>query len=96
MAERINLAIVRDRSYWPEGWELPLQIRRAQPLWRARRGYKIHRPHHGRIYLHNRHMSLTWYCGNCTNEPIPVTPECMDGLEPCVICEAKYREATDV
>lgn len=86
---RTRLAIVKHPDgWWNDKLQRPLPIVSAEPLWRARRGYLIHRPRSGMIYLHNRHMSLSWYCGNQTNEPILVRPECMDGLKMCRICEA--------
>jgi len=77
-------------GYWPDHLAPPLTITAVEGLWRSRRGYLMHRPRSGRIYIHNRHMSLAWWCGNSTNEPIRVKAECMDGLKACRRCEAMY------
>lgn len=72
-------------------------IKRAQPLWRARSGFLIHRPRTGRLYLgQNGRVSFTWYCGNSALYPIPVKPECMEGLEMCVVCDAKWQKSQPV
>lgn len=101
MAERIPLAIERHSGWRNEELPPPIPITRAAPLWRARQGRKIHRPKHGTIYFHAKgypwrksHAAMTWYCGNHSNNPIAVKPECMEGLEPCAVCEAKFQAAS--
>jgi len=94
MTERARL-VKRPHDWWNDRFRATsLPVTSAVPLWRSRRGFLIHRPRHGTVYLHDRsRMSLSWYCGNQTNEPIPVKPECMDGLRVCGVCEAKYQAA---
>ena len=93
MAEMILLRVERVRSDWPDDWPLPLPITGAQREWRARRGYLIHRPLRGMIYLHGEgHTHMTWLCGNGSNDPIPVRPECMEGLKPCRRCGALVEQ----
>ena len=84
-------------KYWGEDLRRPLNITQALPLWRALQGRLIHRPRHGRVYLHDRvRMSFTWLCGSTTNKPVPVKPECMEGLTVCGRCEtlAATKEIT--
>jgi len=67
MAEMILLRVERVRSDWPDDWPLPLPITGAQREWRARRGYLIHRPLRGMIYLHGEghtHMSMAGEAGS--------------------------------
>jgi hypothetical protein len=96
MAERPALYV---GDYRERGWRgnvpEPLPITRAEPLWRARQGRLIHRPLRGMIFLKNdgsyRNTNFHWLCGNTTNSPILVKPECMDGLEMCRRCEFEHE-----
>jgi hypothetical protein len=95
MSARTPLVMHRPNAWWNDHLPRPLPITKAEPFWRGRRGYLIHRPKHGMVYLHDRgRISFTWWCGNSTNEPVLVKPECTDGLRPCGICEAKFQEAS--
>ena len=103
MAEsaKIPLLVREEEAHgWPDDRPASLPITRAAPLWRARRGYLIHRPLRGMIYprwqtgsfVLGPYTHMAWLCGNSSNEPIPVKPECMDGLRPCRRCGVEQPE----
>lgn len=101
MSNLIPLRIDEQKGWRNEDLPPPIPVSKAAPLWRARQGRKIHRPLRGMIYFHAQgypwrrsHMSMTWYCGNQSNNPIVVKPECMEGLEACQLCEFKFSRET--
>ena len=92
MSERVRLHTERFDGWRSPHIPEPLQISSAAPLWKARQGRLIHRPRNGAIYLEQdgsyRNLHFTWLCGNSSNNPIRLKPECMDGLEECIRCRA--------
>lgn len=68
-------------------------LKSALPYWRARRGWKIHRVRSAVVFANDRgRMSLTWWCGNSSQDPIPYKPECSEGLQWCGVCDGKFNK----
>jgi hypothetical protein len=92
MSERPTLLVKDD--WWQGDYPKRMPVTKADPLWKARQGRLIHRPLSGMVYLRDdgsyRNTHFKWLCGNGTNEPIRVKPECMEGLMMCQLCEAKH------
>lgn len=84
----------------PMAWQHPdprfraLPVRHAAPLWRSRRGYLVHRARSAIVFVQDRgRICITWWCGNSAQNPVPFRPECSEGTQPCVRCEALYQAA---
>lgn len=65
--------------YQDVGWRSPMvtevPITSALPFWRARKGWKIHRPRFATIIYHYgrwSHVNFRWLCQGSTNDPIPL------------------------
>ena len=85
------IPLLRDGQSWVTNYTRSWPVTGvAYPLWRARRGTKLHRIKTARVYINQgKRMAVTWWCGNMTSDPVPFRPECDEGWEPCRVCQAK-------